>query len=141
MSLTFILFSPSIKLTDNLAVLAVAYVLSTIPQTLPPRLAQKLSANLAQMDYTHSNSARIASEVRRVLRYPAQNLTADLANGVEELRQKKEDVTKIKKESEVARKYFGNLVRNSEEARRRVLGIDLEGGPPGAVAAYAPGRL
>ncbi|KAJ9604207.1 mitofusin [Cladophialophora chaetospira] len=123
------------------AVLAVAYVLSTIPQTLPPRLAQKLSANLAQMDYTHSNSARIASEVRRVLRYPAQNLTADLANGVEELRQKKEDVTKIKKESEVARKYFGNLVRNSEEARRRVSGIDLEGGPPGAVGAYAPGRL
>jgi mitofusin 2 len=120
-------------------VLTVAYVLSTIPQTLPPRLAQKLSATLAQMDYTHSNSHRIAAEVRRVLRYPAQNLTADLANGVEELRQKKEDVSKIKKESEVARKYFGNLVRDSDDARRRVSGIDLEGGPPGAVAAYAPG--
>lgn len=91
------------------------------------------------MDYTHSNAQRIASEVRRVLRYPAQNLTADLANGIEELRQRKEDVSKTKKESEIARKYFGNLVRDSEEARRRVSGIDLEGGPPGAVGAYGPG--
>ncbi|KIX92399.1 uncharacterized protein Z520_11874 [Fonsecaea multimorphosa CBS 102226] len=118
------------------AILAVAYILSTIPQTLPPRLAQKLSATLAQMDYTHSNAHRIASEVRRVLRYPAQQLTADLAHNVEELRQRKEDVTKTKKESEVARKYFGNLVRESDEARRRVAGIDLEGGPPGAVGGY-----
>ncbi|KIW33169.1 uncharacterized protein PV07_00040 [Cladophialophora immunda] len=118
------------------AILAVAYVLSTIPQSLPPRLAQKLSATLAQMDYTHSNAHRIASEVRRVLRYPAQQLTADLAQNVEELRQRKEEVTKTKKESEVARKYFGNLVRESEETRRRVTGIDLEGGPPGAVGGY-----
>ncbi|EXJ56155.1 mitofusin [Cladophialophora yegresii CBS 114405] len=123
------------------ALLTVAYILSTIPQTLPPRLAQKLSVTLAEMDYTHSNAHRIASEVRRVLRYPAQNLTADLANTVEELRQKKEDVTKTKRESEVARKYFTNLVRDSDEARRRISAIDLEGGPPGAVGAYAPGRL
>jgi mitofusin 2 len=119
----------------------VAYILSTIPQTLPPRLAVKLSATLSQIDYTHSNAQRIASEVRRVLRYPASQLTADLANSVEELRQRKEEVSKIKRESEVARKYFGNLVRDSEETRRRVSGIDLDGGPPGAISAYAPGRL
>ncbi len=123
-------------LTDLAAVFTVAYILSTIPQTLPPRLASKLSVTLAQMDYTHSNANRIAAEVRRVLRYPAQRLTTDLAQGVEELRQKKEDVTKTKRESEVARKYFGNLVRDSSETRRRVSGIDLEG-PPGAVGAYA----
>lgn len=88
------------------------------------------------MDYTHSNANRIAAEVRRVLRFPAQRLTTDLAQGVEELRQKKEDVTKTKRESEVARKYFGNLVRDSSETRRRVSSIDLEG-LPGAVGAYA----
>ncbi|EXJ84005.1 mitofusin [Capronia epimyces CBS 606.96] len=118
------------------ALLTVAYVLSSIPQTLPPRLASKLSATLAQMDYTHSNANRIAGEVRRVLRFPAQQLTTDLARGVEDLKQKKEDVTKVKHESQVARKYFGNLVRDSSETRRRVTGIDLEG-PPGAVGAYA----
>jgi mitofusin len=123
-------------LTESAAVFTVAYILSTIPQTLPPRLASKLSVTLAQMDYTHSNANRIAAEVRRVLRYPASRLTTDLAQGVEELRQKKEDVTKVKRESEVAKKYFGNLVRDSSETRRRVSGIDLEG-LPGAAGAYA----
>lgn len=120
-------------------VLAAAYILSTIPQALPPRLARKLSATLASMDYTHSNASRISSEVRRVLRYPAQQLTGDLQRCVEELKQKKEDVGKVKKESDVARKYFGNLVRDSSEMRRRVGNIDLEGPIPGAAGAYVNG--
>jgi mitofusin len=120
------------------AVLTVAYVLSTIPTNLPPRLAKKLSMTLASIDYTHTNASRISAEVRRVLRYPAQRLTVDLQKGVEELQQKKEDVTKIKRESEVARKYFGNLVRDSSESRRRVEGVDLEGPVPvpGSAASY-----
>ena len=36
---------------------------------------------------------------------------------------------KVKIESEVARKYFGNLVRESEEGKRGVEDVDLEGGP------------
>lgn len=118
------------------AILTIAYVLSTIPTNLPPRLAKKLSATLASMDYTHTNASRISAEVRRVLRYPAQRLTVDLQRGVEELQQKREDVTKIKRESEVARKYFGNLVRDSSESRRRVEGVDLEGPIPGSAASY-----
>jgi len=118
------------------AVFAVAYVLSTIPQTLPPRLARKLSAQLAAVDYTHTNASRIAAEVRRVLKFPAQQLAVDLAKGVEEVRQKKEEVAKIKQESEIAQKYFGNLVRSTGEGRRRVEAVDLEGPTPGAAGAY-----
>ena len=118
------------------AALFVAYILSTIPKTLPPRLARKLSVTLESMDYTHSNAHRISAEVRRVLRYPAQQLSIDLQKTVEELKQKKEDITKTKRESEVARKYFGNLVRDSSETRQRVDGIDLEGPLPGAAGAY-----
>jgi len=119
-----------------LAALTIAYILSTIPTSLPPRLARKLSANLASIDYTHSNANRISSEVRRVLRYPAQHLTVALQRGVEELQQKKEDVSKIKHESQVARKYFANLVRESGEGRRRVEAVDLEGPLPGGAASY-----
>jgi len=118
------------------AMFAVAYVLSTIPQTLPPRLARKLSAQLAAVDYTHTNASRVAAEVRRVLKFPAQQLAVDLGKGVEEVRQKKEDVTKIKQESEIAQKYFGNLVRSTSEGRRRVEAVDLEGPIPGAAGAY-----
>lgn len=117
------------------AALAVAYVLSTIPQTLPPRLARKVSAQLAAVDYTHANASRIAAEVRRVLKFPGQQLTVDLHKGVEELRRKKEDISKIKQESEVARKYFGNLVRDTSEGRRKVEAIDLES-VPGPAGAY-----
>ena len=120
------------------AVLTIAYVLSTIPTNLPPRLAKKLSVTLASIDYTHANASRISAEVRRVLRYPAQRLSVDLQKGVEELQQKKEDVAKIKRESEVARKYFGNLVRDSSESMRRVDSVDLEGPTPipGSAASY-----
>ena len=119
-------------------VLAIAYVLSTIPQTLPPRLARKLSATLAGMDYTHANAHRISAEVRRVLRYPSQQLSVDLERGVEEVKQKKDEVQKIQKESDVALKYFGNLVRDASETRQRIEGIDLEGPLPGSVGNYAP---
>jgi mitofusin 2 len=70
------------------------------------------------------------------LRYPAQHLTVALQRGVEELQQKKEDVSKIKHESQVARKYFANLVRESGEGRRRVEAVDLEGPLPGGAASY-----
>ena len=45
----------------------------------------------------------------------------------------------MKSESEVARKYFGNLVRESEEGRRNVEDVDLEGGPqvPGGYSGDA----
>ena len=126
----------AIPATLTAVALVAAYVLSTIPQTLPPRLARKLSANLASMDYTHANSHRISAEVRRVLRYPAQQLTVGLQKNVEDLKQKKDEVTRVKRESEVARKYFSNLVRDSSETRQRVGGIDLEGPLPGAAGAY-----
>jgi mitofusin 2 len=56
---------------------------------------------------------------------------------VEELQKKKEDVSKVKRESEVARKYFSNLVRESSAGRRRVEAVDLEGPFPGSGATYA----
>ena len=71
-----------------------------------------------------------------MLRYPAQKLNVDLQRGVEELQKKKEDVTKVKRESEVARKYFGNLVRESNDGRRRVEAVDLEG-PQASNASFS----
>lgn len=59
-----------------------------------------------------------------------------MQRGVEEVKQKKEQVAQVKRESEVARKYFGNLVRETNEGQRRVSGVDLEGPLPGAAGAY-----
>ncbi|KAJ6144940.1 hypothetical protein N7470_008835 [Penicillium chermesinum] len=118
------------------ALLTAAFVVSSIPTSLPPRLSRKIAAKLSEMDYVHSNANRISSEVRRILRLPATNLQACLAQDIEDLARRKQEVTKVKQESEVAAKYFGNLFRESNENRTAVEDIDLDGPLPGAMGAY-----
>ncbi|KAI6784766.1 Transmembrane GTPase-like protein [Emericellopsis cladophorae] len=112
---------------------ASAYVVQQIPNSLPPRLANKISAQLAELDYVHSNSTRIATAVRRVLRVPADNLRVGLEQSVKELGDRREETIKVKGESERASKYFSNLVRSSENQRNDVLAIDLDALPHGQV--------
>ncbi|KAJ9627737.1 mitofusin [Taxawa tesnikishii (nom. ined.)] len=118
------------------AALGVSYALSSIPQSLPRRLSAKMSAQLAELDYTHSNSLRISSEVRRALKYPADKLREGLQRSVERLQDERKAKIKVKEESEVARKYFGNLVRESADIRSRVMRVDLEGPAPGIAGSY-----
>lgn len=118
------------------AMLGVAYAVSQIPHSLPRRLSAKLSAQLAQLDYTHSNATRISAEVRRALKFPADKLREGLQRSVEHLQEQKRETVKVQQESEVARKYFGNLVRDSNDIRTRVQRVDLEGPAPGVAAAY-----
>ncbi|CAJ2506246.1 Uu.00g003760.m01.CDS01 [Anthostomella pinea] len=112
---------------------ATAYVLRQIPQSLPHRLSTKLSTQLAAIDYVHSNSTRISSSVRKVLRFPADNLRVALTRSVEQLGARREETVKVRKESEVALKYFSNLVRNSAHQRALVEEVDLEAHPQGAL--------
>ncbi|SPO03047.1 related to GTP-binding protein FZO1, required for biogenesis of mitochondria [Cephalotrichum gorgonifer] len=114
------------------AIAAAAYVLHQIPSSLPRRLQEKISAQLAEMDYVHANSTRVSSSVRKVLRFPADNLRLTLDRSVKELGARREETLKVRGESEVALKYFGNLVRKSAAQRDSVMGIDLETPPPGA---------
>lgn len=123
------------------AILATTYALTSIPTTLPPRLSRRLASRLNAMSYTHTNAHRISSEVSKVLRYPADTLRLGLQHSVEKLSRKKEDVEEIKIKSEVARKYFSNLLRESVESRRIVERVDLEGGAPGVAAGVEAGMM
>lgn len=125
-------------LTCLSAILAAAYTLSQIPHSLPRRLSTKLSAQLAALDYTHANATRISTEVRRALKYPADKLREGLQKNVENLQEQRKERERVQSESEVARKYFGNLTRESREIKGRVERVDLEGPAPGIAAAYGP---
>jgi len=59
-----------------------------------------------------------------------------LQRNLERLQDQRKDKLKVQGESEVARKYFGNLVRESGDIRSRVERVDLEGPAPGVAAAY-----
>ncbi|KAI9758986.1 MAG: NADH:ubiquinone oxidoreductase [Chaenotheca gracillima] len=115
---------------------ATAFVLRAIPTTLPQRMSNKISASLATLDYTHSNALRISSEVRKVLRFPADGLRVGLQRSVERLGQRREETEQVKGQSEVMRKYFSNLYRESTELKTGVERVDLEGPAPGVAAAY-----
>jgi hypothetical protein len=101
-----------------------------VPKSLPHRLSVKLSQQLAAIDYTHSNALRISSEVRRALKGPANDVRIGLQRNVEKLQLKKEETSKVRAEAEMARKYFGNLVRSSNDLRQTVQRVDLESAPP-----------
>ncbi|KAF3483383.1 transmembrane GTPase Fzo1 [Arthroderma uncinatum] len=115
-------------------ILAGAYILSQVPTSLPSSLSRKIAVTLAEMDYIHSNASRISAEVGRVLRVPATRLQSTLQIAAEELSKRKDEVGKIKKESEIAQKYFSNLFRESTEHRRTVEQIDLDAQAPPAAA-------
>ncbi|ROT42118.1 transmembrane GTPase fzo1 [Sodiomyces alkalinus F11] len=117
------------------AIAAGAYVISQIPNSLPHRLSNKISMQLASTDYVHENSTRISGSVRKVLRIPADNLRSGLERSVKDLGERREKTVKVRGESEVALKYFGNLVRKSAEQRAQVDRVDLDSPPPDAAAA------
>lgn len=121
--------------------LASAYALHTIPTSLPRNLSQRISTTLTHLDYTHTNSLRISSEPRKILRFPAETLKNGLAASVKELGKQREERVEVKRDSEVARKYFGNLVRESADGRQRVEDVDLEGAAPGVAAGYDEGVM
>ena len=119
--------------------LALSYTLSRIPSSLPRRLSAKLSAQLAQLDYTHANATRISGEVRRALKYPADKLREGLQRNVEQLEKQRRETVKVQDESAVARKYFGNLIKESGDIRGRIERVDLVGPAPGIAASYDEG--
>jgi mitofusin len=119
--------------TDKTALTATYYILNQIPQSLPHRLNAKIATQLAAMDYAHVNSSRIAGSVRKVLRFPADSLRVGLQRSVEQLGSRRDETLRVRGESDVARKYFSNLVRVSDHERRTVEAVDLDAVPPGMV--------
>lgn len=108
------------------AIAASAFVINSIPQSLPHRLAAKISAHLASTDYVHTNSVRISTSVRKALGIPADSVRVDLRRSVEQLDSRREEGLRLSAESAVALKYFGNLVRDSARYRSSVDELDLE---------------
>jgi GTPase SAR1 family protein len=122
-------------LTCIIVAVGVSYVLSSVPKSLPHRLSAKLSQQLAAIDYTHQNALRISSEIRRALKGPANDVRIGLQRNVEKLQTKKEQTSKFRAEAEVARKYFGNLVRETNDLQQTVQRVNLEAAPPAAISA------
>ncbi|KAI5807073.1 hypothetical protein EDC01DRAFT_12306 [Geopyxis carbonaria] len=119
------------KLVLPAVALAVAaggwFILSELPKAVPRKLAKKIRRELAAMDYVHVNSDRIAKEIRKILKYPAEDLRSSLQSSAEKQGKTVEERRATKKESEVAQKYFGNFLREARQQKAAVSALDLEG--------------
>ena len=118
------------KLVVPAVVLATActgyYILSDLPNAIPRKLARKIRKQLADLDYVHANSDRISQQCRKVLKFPAEDLRAAFQRGIEKQGKAVKERKQIQRESEVAEKYFGNLLRNAKQQRSAVGSVDLE---------------
>lgn len=103
------------------------FLANDIPKAVPKKLAKKIRRQLEEIDYVHMNSERIAREVRKVLQFPAEELRSGFQRSIEAKGKEREELKKTIAESEVARKWFGNLCREVDGLRKGVDAIDLEG--------------
>lgn len=102
------------------------YILSDLPNAIPRKLARKIRKQLADLDYVHANSDRISQQCRKVLKFPAEDLRAAFQRGIEKQGKAVKERKQTQRESEVADKYFGNLLRNAKQQRAAVSSVDLE---------------
>lgn len=102
------------------------YILADLPKAVPRKLARKIRKQLADLDYVHANADRIANQCRKVLKFPTEDLRSGFQNGIEKQGKAVRERKQTQKESEVADKYFGNLLRNAKQQRTAVSTIDLE---------------
>ncbi|KAF8538114.1 hypothetical protein BDD12DRAFT_806357 [Trichophaea hybrida] len=102
------------------------YILADLPNAVPRKLAKKIRKQLADMDYVHTNADRIAQQCRKVLKFPSEDLRSAFQRGIEKQNKAVEERKQTQKESEVADKYFGNLLRDAKQQRTAVSSLDLE---------------
>lgn len=105
------------------------FVVSDIPNAVPRKLAKKIRQQLQEIDYVHNNCDRIAKETRKVLKFPAEDVRSGFQRSIEKQGKTVEETKKTMKESEVAVKYFGNLLREAKQQKSAVSALDLEGHP------------
>jgi mitofusin len=102
------------------------YILADLPHVVPRKLAKKIRKQLTELDYVHVNADRIAQKCRKVLKFPSEELRSAFQRGIEKQSKAVDERKQTQKESEVADKYFGNLLRNAKQQRTAVSSLDLE---------------
>ncbi|KAK9324317.1 hypothetical protein V1517DRAFT_317712 [Lipomyces orientalis] len=103
------------------------YFISDIPNVVPRKLAKKLKRELESVDYIHTNSDRIASECRKVLKYPSEDLRSAFQQLLDEQATQKNERAKQMSQAEESLRYFSRLHKDSRSNFNMISKFDLEG--------------
>lgn len=106
--------------------LFVYYLISDIPYAVPRKKTRKLKKLMAELNYVHINSSRIAKECRTVLQYPSRQVASKFQSRVEKKFTEKEKLEESIHSAKLTCGYFQSLLRKVEQQRDAVIDIDLE---------------
>ena len=106
--------------------LFVYYLISDIPYAVPRKKTRKLKKLMAELNYVHINSSRIAKECRTVLQYPSRQVANKFQSRVEKKFTEKEKLEESIHSAKLTCGYFQNLLQKVEQQRDAVIDIDLE---------------
>lgn len=106
--------------------LFVYYLISDIPNAVQRKKVRKLKKVMADMNYVHINSSRIAKECRTVLQYPSRQVSNKFQSRIEKKFTEKEKLEDTIQSAKLTCGYFQNLLQKVEQQVDAVSDIDLE---------------
>ncbi|KAK7203181.1 putative mitochondrial fission protein [Myxozyma melibiosi] len=107
----------------------VVYFVREVPNVVPRKIAKKLHRELVAVDYVHANAERIASECRKVLKFPSEDLRRAFQAMLDEQATQKSDRTRQIAQAEDALRYFARVHKEAANNRVMISKFDLESVP------------
>ena len=99
---------------------------SVVPSSLPKNVAKVFRNKATEYDYVNTHSDRIGRECRRVLRVPEEAVREAITQSLEEQKQKKDSLTKLRNNSGRARDSFKDMFERVQSMKTELDDIELE---------------
>ncbi|KAH3671736.1 hypothetical protein OGAPHI_000441 [Ogataea philodendri] len=102
------------------------YMYKDAPHAYQRKVVKKIKKKIEQEDYENMNSLRISKEVRKVLNYPAKDVSNAFATTVEKQSLRRSKVLTDLKTSEISLGFYRELTKQVRSQRELVESFDLE---------------
>ncbi|KAG7910030.1 hypothetical protein KL906_001935 [Ogataea polymorpha] len=102
------------------------YLYKDAPYAYQRNVVKKIKRKIESEDYQHLNSLRISKEVRKVLNYPAKDISNAFATTIEKQSLRRSKILSDLKTSEISLSFYRELTKQVKEQYQIVQSFDLE---------------
>ncbi|KAG7885090.1 hypothetical protein KL938_001347 [Ogataea parapolymorpha] len=102
------------------------YLYKDAPHAYQRNVVKKIKRKIESEDYQHLNSLRISKEVRKVLNYPAKDISNAFATTIEKQSSRRSKILSDLKTSEISLSFYRELTKQVKEQYEIVQSFDLE---------------
>lgn len=101
------------------------WIVHELPRTIPRTLSRKIAFEIDEMGYVRHNADRIASESRKVLKFPAQDVRAAFQSQLEAQARERDECQRALMSATAASSHFSGIQTSSENLLSEVRGCLL----------------